>query len=446
MLRQDFSNENLLVIFHEERRRGAPIVSNFCPEIRVLEKKMKKCKRILRKLIILHHHYKKEIILQRMKFIRNRYTVLKQEKRNCIVKILNPISEKINNKSWEMNTHHKIDGNGKNIFTLDKNLFCHIVLRKVINNIRKVYNIKPSDRQIIMLQIKSILSTSFPFYIIRTDIENFYESINASSLLCRLRNDGLLSATTLQVIDHVLKKCSQKEKGLPRGIGFSSYLSELFMRDFDSKMRSMQDVVYYARYVDDIFVVYAPPQNRDKSIYVNSIDEYLDKIELKRNKNKTEIFLNKNKKCFTYLGYEIIIKKDGIEFDISNNKFNRYKNRLDAIFKAYKEQYSSNNSRALRELFLRIKYLTGNTRLPGIYNKVFVGLFFSNPLLNLSNNNKLKELDKYMIDSIRKIPQLKKNYENYLARYSFVTGFEEKKYYKFTVKEIKRIISPWSHV
>lgn len=446
MLRQDFSIENLLVLFHEERRRGVPVVSNFCPGVKELEEQVKKCKRILRKLIILYHANNKNIILKRVNVIRNRYLNLKQERRNYIINILRPINEKINNRSWEVNTRHRIDGNGKNIFTLDKNIFCHMVLRKVINNIRQVYNIKPSNRQSIMLQIKSVLSTSFPFHIIRTDIENFYESIDSTSLLRRLRDDGLLSITTLQIIDHILGKCLPKEKGLPRGIGFSAYLSELFMRDFDSKMRSMQDVIYYARYVDDIFVVYAPTQNRNKSFYMKSIDEYLDKIKLKRNKLKTEEFSNASSKCFTYLGYEITIKGKEIEFDISENKFNRYKNRLDAIFNSYEKQCSCNNSRALQELFLRIKYLTGNTRLPGTYMHVFVGLFFSNPLLTLPNNNKLEKLDKYMNSSIDKISCLNKNYAEYLKKYSFLKGFEEKKYYKFTVKEIKRIVSPWSHV
>jgi hypothetical protein len=45
------------------------------------------------------------------------------------------------------------------------------------------------------------------------------------------------------------------EKGVPRGVGISSYLSELYMENIDNEIRNLQDVIYYARYVDDIFII-----------------------------------------------------------------------------------------------------------------------------------------------------------------------------------------------
>ena len=46
--------------------------------------------------------------------------------------------------------------------------------------------------------------------------------------------------------------------GVPRGIGISAYLSELFMRNVDNQIQELDDLIYYARYVDDIIAIFVP--------------------------------------------------------------------------------------------------------------------------------------------------------------------------------------------
>src|SRR5699024_10410218 len=83
-------------------------------------------------------------------------------------------------------------------------------------------------------------------------------------------------------------------KGLPRGIGVSAFLSELFMRDIDNQIRNLTDLVYYARYVDDIVAVFIPKsttieKNRMKRYFVK-IKDIVKEKGIKLNRAKTNCF------------------------------------------------------------------------------------------------------------------------------------------------------------
>ena len=74
------------------------------------------------------------------------------------------------------------------------------------------------------------------------------------------------------------------KKGIPRGIGISAYLSELYMRDIDIKIKSLEDVIYYARYVDDIIVIICPKTESTKKDYLSELKKIIcieNKLTLK---------------------------------------------------------------------------------------------------------------------------------------------------------------------
>ena len=129
--------------------------------------------------------------------------------------------------------------------------------------------------------------------------------------------------------------------GIPRGIGFSAYLSELFLRGFDSRIKSSSNVTYYTRYVDDIIIIVTPKhRNEIKSVlaYKEEIKKVLwDTTKLSINTSKTEVIdltkENKERKrsityTLTYLGYKFKIsysrktekKCDTTKTSISKNK------------------------------------------------------------------------------------------------------------------------------
>lgn len=68
----------------------------------------------------------------------------------------------------------------KQSFLLTENLSHKLVLRKLNDNIKRIYKDEQSNRKIIISQIKVLLGETCPSWIIKTDIKSFYESIDRS--------------------------------------------------------------------------------------------------------------------------------------------------------------------------------------------------------------------------------------------------------------------------
>ena len=64
-----------------------------------------------------------------------------------------------------------------------------LVLRKLNDNIKRIYKDEQSNRRIIIQQIKTLLEETCPMWILKTDIESFYESIDRNILLEKLQNE-----------------------------------------------------------------------------------------------------------------------------------------------------------------------------------------------------------------------------------------------------------------
>ncbi|MEI8603374.1 RNA-directed DNA polymerase [Shewanella sp. PP-Sp27a-2] len=108
----------------------------------------------------------------------------------------------------------------------------------------------------IVKQIISLLKESTLKYIYKLDISDFYETINPSLYCDKIFNDSIISAESSYILKEFLSAVDNSGViGLPRGIGLSSTLSELAMRDFDKKIRSNSRVYFYTRFVDDILIM-----------------------------------------------------------------------------------------------------------------------------------------------------------------------------------------------
>lgn len=422
------------------------------------------------------------------------YSLSKSDLRSELDNIFNAIKE----DKFEFKIN-KIEDN----FTVN-DLAQKLLLRRLNDNIKRIYKDEQSNRRIIISQVKTLLQETSPFWILKTDIKSFYESINNQRLVEKLKDDAMISYHSIYLVKKIFDNILIKKNinGLPRGINVSATLSEIYMRKFDQWARRYQGVFYYARFVDDI-IIFTSSEKVAQAIkgQINTILDELD-TDLKINDDKTEIFdglkITKSKPL-NYLGYSFfkeksdtakvkpynksnhikinnldityidsgieislnsisgisklqydaieVAKQDKLIVTIAEKKVQKIKTR---IIKAF-VYYSQNKD--FRLLENRIKFLTSN--FPIRQNKetnkeLRAGIFYnynqitSNEVLQNLNTFYLKILfskNKGLGNKLKTCLSITQ--KNRLKKYNFLSGFEKPTYHKFKTDEMKEIVNNW---
>lgn len=361
---------------------------------------------------------------------------------------LDSIFTKINDRSFDFEIQQMFD------FYSTNNLSHKVVLRKLNDNIKRLYKDEQANRRLIICQIKTLLEETCPSWILRTDIKKFYESIKRDRIIARLKNDAMLSYQSIYLLEKLFAHPILSEKtGLPRGISISSTLSELYMRKFDKWIKRYPGVYYYARFVDDI-IVFANSSETIKNIKEElneKLMEFADGLEI--NYSKTDDFLGnyiREVKPLDYLGYKFVKnsqkKNEKLIVTISDKKVKRIKTR---IVKALLD-YSKNLNFEL--LIMRIRFLTGNYSIRKCIdgNDLRAGIFYNYSEIN--DFTALEELNVFMNKAIHsrrgsfgnKInSSLSKEQKKRLCSHSFKYGYLNKVFNSFTYDQIKSIIRCW---
>lgn len=328
-----------------------------------------------------------------------------------------------------------------------------LVLRKLYNNIKRIYGIEQSNRNQIIKQMTSLLREEACKWVVRLDIRHFYESIERERLINRFVEDGRLNYQSIYLLKNLFSNSSiSKTKGLPRGLNISSVMSELYMKYFDLEIRRMDGVFYYARFVDDI-IIFCSSSNSQENVWAK-VPELLDKLGLQLNESKSYKDDNnqkdqKNQKVLnlTYLGYTFILKKkNDLEIAIADKKVNVIKTRITKSFVRFAKDGN------FIKLKNRIKFLTGNITInnPSTLLPIRIGIYFNYNMI--SSRTSLYELDKYYQKLLhcrtgRLGLKLKKNFNvnqiEELSKYSFVFGFDKHVRHYFTSTTIADITNCW---
>jgi len=355
--------------------------------------------------------------------------------------------DSISNGTFDFTIHH----NGLIYYT--DNLVDTLILRKLNDNIKRIYKDEQSNRRVIINQITTLLPDNCPFWVLRTDIAKFYESIDRDRVYSKLRNDSMLSYFSLSIIKSIFSHpLIENKPGLPRGIGISSTLSEIYMRKFDKYIRGCSGVYYYSRFVDDILIF----SINESTLKVIS-DDMDKKLEagLKKNISKTQIYngsLIQKNKPLEYLGYQFIIKKTNknkkeVEISIARKKINKIKTRLVLSFTSYLKDLN------IDLLENRIKFLTGNYSIKSGVDRghdLKAGIHYN--YLHINTLKELIELNTFyhkLLNSKRgslgsKLDsKLTAGYRDRLKMYSFKEGFKQKIYHKFKYAEMIEIKRSW---
>src|SRR5688572_16237397 len=109
--------------------------------------------------------------------------------------LLNDTFENINNNNFEF------DIKKVNEYYLTNDLPNKLVLRKLNDNLKRLYKDEQANRRIIISQIKTLLEESCPFWILKTDISSFYESINRTRVIEKFQNDSMLSYQSMYLLN-----------------------------------------------------------------------------------------------------------------------------------------------------------------------------------------------------------------------------------------------------
>lgn len=258
-----------------------------------------------------------------------------------------------------------------------------LIIRKLNDNIKRIYGVKQSNRSDITKQILALLQEANPFNAIRVDIKDFYESIDFSNATSKIHFDTILSPTSKRILKS-LESHPNLNGTIPRGINISATLTELYMREFDRCIRQHPGVYFYSRYVDDILIFCFT----DELLDITKVAEFLPPgLKINSQKCSTHIVncrckrtckCKNNCKCapnckcridlnsyekLEYLGYEYRFpdihrtekyEQRKVEVGLSRRKIARIKKRI--ILSLL--DYTKNNDQLL--LIDRLKTLTGN--------------------------------------------------------------------------------------
>lgn len=450
MLDQSFSSTNFRKIVDIENRRGIYLEGEFFPDVEEKSKEIQSVKSELRSLKQKKKAFTEDEYESKKTELSTKLEDIKEQKENLLVEELDAISSKINSKCFSFGIKEVDIGTPKKVFVAERNAATFFALKQIQHNIRRLYKVKQANRHQIVCQLRELLGDKFPKYIVRTDISSFYESIPRKQLLEKLREDPLLTLASKKIIRRILFEygaITGRDVGLPRGIGISAYLAELYMRDIDRAIRDYPGVLYYARYVDDIFIIFCPSPNIGTRPFRRTIAKEFKNLGLRRNRKKTQIITTDTgvTDSVQYLGYKFSISSGPFELRMTDKKIKRYKQRVDLAFSAYEKKLrmpKKSEAKARSLLEKRVRFLTGNTRLVNNKKNVVSGVFFSNSLLTEMTD--LAALDKYLSAKIAGLtsPRLK----NRLSSQSFVKGFKTRRYHKFSAHDLCKIVEVWKHV
>lgn len=451
---QTFSAKNFRYISESEKRKGKVKDLEFFPNVKIQTD-------ILRERIAEAKHFRRthtgkysEADQAIFDEIKTRREDARAERDEVLLNELENVAKRIVKRSFRV-TFSKFDGpNGKAVYSLPEGCAdSYYALKNLDKNVNSLYKVSPENRNTVIGQLASFISDDFPYHIIKTDIKGFFEEIPHAGIIEKLKNDQLLSQTSLRIVSQVLHTYGTLSNtsgvGLPRGLSLSSYLSELYMRDFDNYAKSLDDIVFYARYVDDIIAIFAPSPGTDSRIYIKKLEYKINEKSLSLNHLKTlqspvDAKGNPGTRAgweFDYLGYRFQFGNK-LAIKLSKKRLDRYKNRIDASFIRYKSQSAKDAKGAYRLLVKRIRFLTGNTQLSHNKRNAYVGIYFSNSHIN--DNSDLKELDIHLRRATARISSA--SLKSKIGVLSFVDGHQQKIFRRFhRANEFSEIVEAWKY-
>jgi hypothetical protein len=447
MLDQMFTAENFRRIYDSENRKGFDLAGRYFPDLEPCTLAVRDKVQEIRELRSKEATLKPEDFVEQLAAFKAQLAILKEAKSAAVDDAMEEISLKVLQPSFKIDLSEKPGPKGKPVFCIDGSPETFFVIKQLQRNIHRIYGVKQSNRHDLVCQLRDTVRSNFPFEMVRTDISSFYESIDRKRLVEKLDRDQLLSPSSKKYIKQALDSygaISGTSSGIPRGVGISAYLAELYLRPVDRTIRAIPGLVLYCRFVDDVVAVFArPPAGKALGSYQDLITKVFAENGLTHNPKKTlEFDLAKPEaKKFEYLGYRFLLRLGHCEIRPSAAKVSKYKMRMKATFEEYWLHCSVDSRRAYRDLVARVKFLTGNTRLSNSKSRAVTGIYYNNSIVNeLSSFALLDKLLKARVAEIKRASLRKR-----LKPYKFTEGFQNRRFHNFSTRELQTIVRAWKH-
>ena len=445
MFDQTMTIQSLRNIILMENRKGNYLVSRFMPGVTRLDRRISTLISY-RKIIIGNSNIEsKETTIERINELIER---IREKREKEVDQHLKKIISALSNKNFKVAIHPKTIDGSKPKYVVDDKPESYFVLKHLQYCLSKLYKVKQSNRSEIVSQLAGILDDDFSKYIYRTDVQNFYESI-PEAVLDHIKRENLLSSFNKRILIQIMEQYYSllgSRVGVPRGIGVSAYLAELYMREFDRQVSLIKDLVFYRRYVDDMIFIFVPSSLANINTYKSLIDDSFSTFSLKKNTTKSKAYglidssITSMSYKFDFLGYSFHYSGNSLSIGLSEQKIKRIRARIDAVFVAYVNDKVHNKRKEDRLLLKRLHYLAGNTKLHNRKSNILIGIYFSNPLVNCLSQ--LKKLDRQLSKKINDLHP-SKTLLNRLKCVSFDNGFTNKKFSILTQRDFQEISECW---
>lgn len=426
MLDQTFSSKNFMTIYEKENRMGNIPKESMSSSFQNVVEEIQKANKRLHELRYKKKHDMTDDDILEITQLKQKLKNLREKKQESFQSYTDTLANNVNGSDFRFRLI-KVKLGSKVGFKIDRNNHSQLFAMKQLQcNLQKTFKVKQANRHLIMANIKLLLKTKRPYYIIRTDVSSFFESISQEILLHSIMDNTLLSYKSKVFIKAILNQYEEEKKnltdeesvgmkeghGVPRGIGISSILSEIYMRDLDSIIRKRPEVIFYVRYVDDIFILLAQlPHDKTIEGYYNDLENEFKKFDLSLKQlidEKCFVYDSEKQKTkpqeVTYLGYKLSYKniskgadksEHTISFHLSSDKYKRITQRIDNAFKHFDSTNKYNLHQARKDLVDSLKLIMGNVKLHKSKSGIKTGLYFNSDLLD-EDVDDLNQLNTYL--------------------------------------------------
>lgn len=353
----------------------------------------------------------------------------------------------------------------------------HLMVRHCSKVLQDLHSVNFPDRKKMISFIKNILIESLntgDTSIHKFDLKSFYESIKKDNIQ-DIINDSRLHNNIRETISSIYKN---KNK-LVRGVSLTAVIAEKYMYYFDQKIKLNPEVLYYFRYVDDIFIITRKAVNENvikelvtlslpvglsvnekKHSYIIIKNHEFEKFTINKSSYAGVYFSPKSNKIVSldFLGYKFILSSNNnkvkLETGISESKKSNIKRKIIRSFFRFKIE------KDFELLFLRINYLCSNVRILSS-RKLYSGVYYNYSLIDFDYDNKsgvgfndLLDIHKFLqsiIHGRNKHPSLSginlsEAQKNRLKKISILSGFKDKRVLKLSNEKISKIKGAWFNV